>query len=174
MKKRTETILSFLNVLAWIAFIGLAIKAGALLTAFFISLFNPVAAGDLYQGLDLSMIRNFSLWHYCLVVSLMVAIFALEAYIAFQVTRILSRIKISHPFTPEVAETMEATSYTIIGTWFVGLAANSYYHWLDKRVPGFSYEKFPNEFIFLAGVIFVFAQVFKKGVELQAENDLTV
>ena len=32
---------------------------------------------------------------------------------------------------------MEATSYTIIGTWFVGLTANSYYHWLDKRVPGY-------------------------------------
>lgn len=30
------------------------------------------------------------------------------------------------------------------------------------------------EFVFMAGVVFVMSQIFKKGVEIQTENELTV
>ena len=30
------------------------------------------------------------------------------------------------------------------------------------------------DFIFLAGIVYVFSQIFKKGVEIQSENELTV
>jgi hypothetical protein len=30
------------------------------------------------------------------------------------------------------------------------------------------------EFLFLAGIVFVIAQIFKRGIEIQTENELTV
>jgi hypothetical protein len=31
-----------------------------------------------------------------------------------------------------------------------------------------------NEFIFMAGVVFIMSQAFKRGVEIQSDNDLTI
>ncbi|HET8809684.1 MAG TPA: DUF2975 domain-containing protein, partial [Flavobacteriaceae bacterium] len=71
MKTNTKTILSVMEVLTWIAFIGLCIKAGALLFTFIMSLFwNPLAAGDLHLGLDLSVLFANSQWKYICVMSL--------------------------------------------------------------------------------------------------------
>jgi len=51
---------------------------------------------------------------------------------------------------------------------------NSHIGWLAKTLPSMQENYISGEFIFLAGVVFVIAQVFKKGVEIQTENELTV
>jgi len=35
-------------------------------------------------------------------------------------------------------------------------------------------DLFSSDFIFLAGVIFIFAQIIKRGIEIQSENNLTI
>src|ERR1700752_2739268 len=103
MKTKTEMILKVMNVLAWIVFIGLMVKAGAILVSYRVSIGNPVASKNLYMGWDLSAVRQFDFWHYTSRVSMMAAILIIEAYTAFLVTRALSRIKLANPFTPEVS-----------------------------------------------------------------------
>ena len=51
---------------------------------------------------------------------------------------------------------------------------NGQLKWLSKDVPGLQENSLSAELIFYAGLVFVIAQVFKKGVELQTENELTV
>ena len=74
-----------MNVLAWVTFIGLMIKAGAILISYGVSTVNPQAAKNLYMGQDLYNLLEFSFWHYTSTVSFMAAILLLEAYIAFLV-----------------------------------------------------------------------------------------
>jgi hypothetical protein len=174
MKTKTEQILAVMNVLAWITFIGLMVKAGAILVSYGISTFNLFPPKNLYKGLDLSQLKEFSFFHYTVSVSFMVAILILEAYVAFLVTSALSKIKMANPFTIEVSHILERISYFILGIWIVAMLSNVHTGWLSKRVDGLQLNTIPGEFIFLAGVVFVFSQIFKKGVEIQSENELTV
>ena len=65
MQLTSKQILGALQVLTWIAFIGLCIETGAILITTSISLFfHPEAAADLYLGLDLSALLHYSRWYY--------------------------------------------------------------------------------------------------------------
>lgn len=174
MKKKTEQILTVMNVLCWIAFFGLIVKAGAIIISYAVSVANPVAASDLYEGWNLHPLREFNFWLYTSVVSFMVALLILEAVIAFLVIKVLAKIKLDHPFTLEVSALLERIGYFTLGTWVTAVLYNAHTKWLGKKVAGMEAELVSVEFIFLAGVVFVISQVFKKGVAIQSENELTV
>ncbi|PWV51978.1 DUF2975 domain-containing protein [Chitinophaga sp. S165] len=172
--KKTQNVLASLNVLAWIAFIGLAIEAGSWLTAYGVSIFKPEASKNLYEGLDLSHLRAYSFVHYSILVLLKIAFYSLEAYAAYLLIKVLSKIKLASPFTKEVAKSLVGLSNIITAAWIVAAVHNSHIRWMSYDVTGLETNAIPLEFIFVAGVVYVLAQIFKKGVELQTENDLTV
>ena len=174
MKTKTEQILAVMNVLAWVAFIGLMIKAGAILTSYGVSICNPAASKNLYMKLNLENLREFNFWHYTGIVSMLFALEILKAYIAFLVIKVLSKIKLSNPFTNEVSEVLERISHFIFATWVLTMFYNAHVKWVSKSLPGQPENYISGEFILLAGVVFVFSQIFKKGVEIQSENDLTI
>jgi DUF2975 family protein len=174
MKSKTQALLLTLNVLAWLAFFGFIIKGGAILVSYGVSVRNPVGAKNLYMGWDLSALREYDFWHYSGVVYMRVLLLFLQAYIAFLVTKVLSKIKLANPFSIEVSNLMERISYFMLATWVVVMLHNSHIGWLAKTLPSMQENYISGEFIFLAGVVFVIAQVFKKGVEIQTENELTV
>lgn len=172
--KKTQTLLMVMNILAWVTCFGLIAKAGAILISFVVSLFHPIASRNLYLGWNLSTVRELSFGHYISSIILMVAIILLEAWTAYLVTKALTKVKISKPFTVEVSNVLEQISYFILSIWVVAMIYNLYTIWLSNQVPGVQKNLFSGEFIFMAGVIFVFAQIFKRGVEIQSENELTV
>ena len=176
MKTQTETILTVMNVLTWIVFIGLCIETGALVVSFFVSLFvNPVAAQDLYLGLDLSSIRDYNQWHYICSVSLLIFFTGLKAYLAYLVIKIFLKFNLEHPFSPAVAKLINCIAQTALSAGLFAIIMGGYGDWLAKNdVLGISFGHGGTEFLFLAGIIFIIAQVFKKGIELQSENELTV
>jgi|SRR6516164_7331632 hypothetical protein len=174
MKTKTDFLLAVMNVFSWIAFIGLCIKAGSILISYGVSLKHPIASKDLYMGFDLSGIRDYDFIHYTGSVLLMSAIIILEAYAAYLVTRALSKIKMASPFTLEVSNRLVRISYVILIIWVAAILYNGHSVYLSKKIPGFQENLFSTDFIFLAGMVFVFAQIFRKGVEIQSENELTV
>ncbi|WP_373514513.1 DUF2975 domain-containing protein [Persicitalea sp.] len=174
MKTRTEQILVVLNVLSWVVFIGLLIKAGAILISYSVSLFNPEGAEDLYKGMNLSWLRQSSLWYYTTVVSSIAALLGMKAYTAFLVIKVLSKINLANPFTMEIALLVEKVSYFIAATWVVAVLTTTYSGWLQRSGEVWRSDASSFEFLFLAGVIFVISQVFKRGIEIQADNELTI
>ncbi|MDH7462465.1 DUF2975 domain-containing protein [Chitinophagaceae bacterium 26-R-25] len=174
MKTRTENILTVMNILAWVAFVGLMIKAGAILVSFGVSCVNPEAARNLYKGMNLYNLEQYSMAHYTLSVLFKVAIIIMESYTAYQVIKVLSKIKLVNPFNMEISNALEKISYFILGIWVTAMVYNVHVGWLMKNVTGLQENFIPGDFIFMAGVVFVIAQIFKKGVEIQAENELTV
>jgi uncharacterized membrane protein len=163
-----------IHVLAWLACFGFIIKAGAIIISYAVSIGNPDGAKNLYMGLNFSEIRQYDFWHYTGTVLMMVIIILAEAFIAFLVTRVLSKIKMAKPFSPEVSKVLETMSSVILLTWVAAMLYNGQQAWLAKNIAGMQANYISGEFILLAGVVFVLAQIFKKGVELQTENELTV
>lgn len=170
MKTKTQSILTVMNVLSWVAFIGLMIKCGAILFTFALSLFNEIVAKDLYEGWNLYELKKSSLVDYSLVIALTAGLLAIKAYVAHLVIKTLSKINLSNPFQWEVANLMEKISIMILTLWLLSLGSYAYQEYLE--LPNLEWNG--GETLFLAGVIFIFAQIFKKGIEIQSENDLTV
>src|ERR1700693_2546001 len=111
MKSKTENLLMAMNVIAWVVFIGLAIVAGSIIVSWFVSIVNPQAAKNLYRGMNLYAYRQQSFANYTFVVGYKVILNITQAYIAFLMTRLLSRLNISRPFNADIAQLMQKISY---------------------------------------------------------------
>ena len=85
---KTQQILGIMKFLFWAIFIGLLIKAGAMIFTFGVAFVNPEGASNLYLGLDLSELRTSSKWEFIHVGSLLVFTLSLQAYIAYLVIKI--------------------------------------------------------------------------------------
>jgi hypothetical protein len=173
-KTRTRQILKLTNIVVWIAFIGYLIEGGGMLTSFVVSCINPEASKSLYKGLDLHSLREFSFWHYSLHVYFVALGSLLKAYVWFLVMKILSEINLNSPFTTEVAYWLEKISYVLFAAWLIAFLNNIHVEWLLKETK-IEYSKgITDEFMFMAGLVFIISQIFKRGVEIQSENELTV
>lgn len=171
---RTKRLLTVMLILTWIAFIGLMIKPGAILVAYIVSCVNPEATRKMYPGLDQGALRQFSFWHYTLSVSFTLALYAMKAFVLYLVIKAMSAVNLVNPFKMEMVRILEWISYVLLGTWIIATLHNMHTGWLMKRT-GIEQETWPAEtFIFIAGLVFIISQIFKRGVEIQSENDLTV
>ena len=176
---KTNFIFTTVHVLFWIVFVGLCIETGAILISFLVSLFfNPEGAKNLFSGLNLYDLMNFGKEYYVSVVALIIAQSALKAYMAYLVIRLFLKINLSKPFDSLVSKQITNISEVALTTGILALISNGYAKWLYKKPVDFNNlpQYFDNggEFLFLAGIIFVIAQIFKKGVEIQTENELTI
>lgn len=173
MNSTTGKLLKLMRLLAWLAFIGLLIKAGAILMSFGVSFSNPEAAKDLYKGMDLSRYETYSFFQYAIIVMYFILLYVMQAYIALFGAKLLSAINIEKPFSKTVADLLQKISYTIFGVGILAIVHNIHVAILNVST-GIIADLIAGEFIFLAGLVYVLAQLFKKGAEMQAENELTV
>ncbi len=174
MKTTTGQILMVLKVLAWVAFIGYAIEAGAIIISFLVSLANSEAARNLYKGMDLYNLSQLNFLQYTGSVSFLVALAIMKSSVWCMVIKTLTKINLENPFKMKVAKLLEQISYSLLGIWIVGMVSSAYAAWLEKTTGQAFGTDVSGEFIFVAGLVFVISQVFKRGVEIQAENELTV
>lgn len=179
MNTSAKQMLTILHVVCWVIFIGLMINAGAIAFSSGLSLFIPEGAKHLYEGLDLSALKQFSIWHYTCIVSFLVVLPGLKAYLFYLVIRIFSKIDLDHPFSAPAAALILKISQVALGTGLLGIIADGYGRWLDKNDLASvdtlrQYWSGSTEFLLLAGIIFVIAQIFQRGVELQSEHELTI
>lgn len=172
---KTTQVLSILKIAAWIIYIGLCIQTGAMIISLLMTLFgNPEGAKDLYRGMDLSELYAFDKWHFIFLMSFVIIISASKAHMFYRVIKIFSKINLTHPFSQRVANLISNISGIAMGIGIFSFLSNNYAQWLMKKGLNFSYESGGTEFLFLAGILFVIAQIFKRGIELQSENELTI
>ncbi|TDQ15064.1 DUF2975 family protein [Algoriphagus boseongensis] len=178
MSAKTETIFKILKVFSWIVFIGLSIKAGALIFNYIFAWFNPAATHNLYDGLDLSALYQSNEIYYQSILSLLIILSISKAHVFYLIIQIQSKLNLVKPFSEGVSELILKISYSTFFIGILGWFTREFSRWLEKRgyelgsVGGY-WEDY-QAFFMMAGIIFIIAQIFKKGLELQNENDLTV
>lgn len=167
-----------LRVVAWIIFIGLCFEAGALLVNFVISIYNPEIVSRLYEKLDLSELFTYSENAYYGIYSFILAVAMLKAYLFYVVIELVSKLSLSKPFSDYVADKINKVSYY---TFSIGLISyigkETAKHFGHRGIELDALNKFwadSEAFILMAAVIYVIAQIFKRGIEIQNENDLTI
>ena len=170
--------LMMITVIIWSIFIGLCIQAGTLLFTFVYSFFKPTVAQDLYEGLNLYPLLQKDVWFYGEIGTLILSIAILKAQLFYTMIRIFLKIDLIHPFSKEISKLISTLSYIAFEIGFFLLITRGCVRWLTKRsfeLEGLqSYLSGAFEYFLLSALIFAIAQVFKRGVEIQAENELTV
>ncbi|NBR15322.1 MAG: DUF2975 domain-containing protein [Flavobacteriales bacterium] len=178
MTKKDDFILKALNVVSWVIFIGLCVEAGALIFNFIFTLFKPIASHGIYKGLNLSELYINHFAHYVSLMSFVLSLAILKAYLFYFVVQIFTKLNLGNPFNTEIAKLIEKIGFEAFVISIISIVAHQYTKGLMQD--GFdvdSIESYWNDssaFMMMAAILFIISQIFKKGIELQNENDLTV
>jgi hypothetical protein len=178
MTKKDDFILKALNVVAWVIFIGLCVEAGALIFNFIFTLFKPIASNNIYKGLNLSELYQIHFAHYVGLMSFVLSLAILKAYLFYFVVEIFTKLNLGNPFNTEIAKLIEKIGFEAFVISIISIVAHQYTKGLIQD--GFdvdtieSYWNDSSAFMMMAAILFIISQIFKRGIELQNENDLTV
>ena len=170
---RSNKLLKIMYVFTWIAFIGLCVQSGVLLTSYFFSFSNPEVAKTLFGGINLFQYYNYSFYHYSFILFYKIMIGISEAWIAYLLIRLLKDLDIANPFNKFVCKLMKQTSISVLCLWFIVMLHNTHVQFIGKKY-NFEMDLYSSEFLFVSGVLFIFSQIIKRGIEIQQENDLTI
>lgn len=178
MTKTNDFIFKALMIVAWIIFVTLCIEAGALVVNFIFSIFNPSIVGDLYQKLDLSRLYQQSQMVFYGMFGFVLFIALLKAYLFYVVISLLHKFDLTKPFSSFVSKQIFQISYITFSIGIFSYIARQTTK--DLSIQGYALQDL-NQFwvdsqthIVMAAIIYIIAVIFKKGIELQNENDLTV
>lgn len=178
MSKTDNTVFIMLQVVAWIIFVGLSIEAGGLIVNFIFSLYRPEMVPNLYNKLDLSEMYANSRRAYYGMYSFAIAVWVLKAVMFYHVIMLLSTLKLTNPFTVLVSTQIYTISYYTLSIGLLSYLARQTAEKLQHAGVNTSnlneYWADSQAFVLMAAVIYVIAAIFKKGIELQDEHDLTV
>lgn len=178
MTKKDDFILKALNVVSWVIFIGLCVEAGALIFNFIFTLFKPIASHGIYKGLNLSELYTNHFAHYVGLMSFVLSLAILKAYLFYFVVQIFTKLNLGNPFNTEIAKLIEKIGFEAFVISIISIVAHQYTKGLmQDGLDVDSIESYWNDssaFMMMAAILFIISQIFKKGIELQNENDLTV
>lgn len=178
MSKTDNFVFIALIIIVWLIFVGLCIEAGGFIVNFFFSLYKPDVVHNLYQKLDLSEMYEKSKPAFYIIYSFILVISILKAVLFYFVIMLVSKMDLLKPFSSFVSKQIYKISYFTLSIGILSYtarqAANNLQHhgfamdglnqfWTDSQA-----------FILMAAVIYVIAVIFKKGLEIQNEIDLTV
>ncbi|MBV7532501.1 DUF2975 domain-containing protein [Chitinophaga sp. sic0106] len=171
---KTQQLLKVMYVFAWIVFIGLSINFGAVLICFIVSLINPAIAPKLMDWSQLATLQEQGPLQYYSVGSLLIVFSLVKVYLSQIMLQLLSGVKMQSPFTPKTVRLLEKMSYFFLSAAAIAYLYNTQLAYIRKDL-NISLDKISIEqFLILGGLVFILSQIFKRGVEIQTENELTV
>lgn len=182
IKISTKQILNLLHILSWILFIGLCIEAGGFIfNAIFTFFINPNDAGHFWKEVDLTNLYKHDSGSFLVVISLMIIVAVMKALLFYLIVKILydKKLNLSQPFNAEVGRLLFNISYLSLGIGLFSLWGIKYTKWFVEQgiqMPDIQSLGFDGAdvWIFMAIILFIIAQIFKRGIEIQEENELTV
>lgn len=181
IKISTAQILKVLYVLAWIIFIGLCIEAGGFLFNTALAFFKTDNIGIFWQQIDLTQLYNFDKGHYFVITTYLSIIAVMKALIFYLIVKLLhdKKLNLAKPFNSEVVRFTIILSYLTFGIGLFTHFGVNYAEWLYKQnvtMPDIYHLRLAggDVWLFMSVTLYVIAQIFKRGIEIQNENDLTI
>ena len=181
MKISTKQMLKILYVLSWIIFIGVCIEAGSFIVNAFFALVNPMVVKYLWHEADLSGLFKYDHGYFFVITLIMSIVAVLRAWLFYLIIKILhdKKLNMAQPFSKEVGRFIFRISYVALLIGLFSWWGVKYVEWLVKqgvKMPDIEYLRLggADVWLFMSVTLFVIAQIFKRGIEIQTENDLTV
>lgn len=182
MSRKTDSIFKVLNVVSWILFVGLCVEAGSFISyAFFTLWLNPVGASKFWVPVDLSAVYNYDQSYFVILILLIIIVTVLKALMFYLILTIFhdKRFNLSHPFNEEVRGFILNIAYLSLGIGMFSLWGAKFSNNLmieGVKITDVQSLKLggADVWLFMSVILFIIAHIFKKGIEIQTENELTV
>lgn len=178
----TKQILKILHILSWIIFIGLCIKAGGIIfNVIYVMLLNPAGAFSFWEGIDLSALYNFDKGYFLSITVQMSIVGILQCILFYLIIKMLhdKKLNLNNPFSRELKKLISNVSFLSLGIGifsFWGLKNSMWIKSQEVSLPDIQNLGFggADVWIFMGITLFVISQIFKRGIEIQDENELTI
>jgi Protein of unknown function (DUF2975) len=173
-----KLIFDLLKVVSWIIFIGLCIEAGAIVFNLIYAFFKPEGFKILYKNVELGDMQTLDRIDNLFLTSFWVSIAVLKAYLFYLIIKLLSKLDLMNPFSEATSTLIIKISYFIFSIGLLVALAHQYAKGLMHI--GINIENLAANwndsaaFLMMAAIVYILAQIFKRGIELQSENDLTI
>ncbi|MFT3823335.1 MAG: DUF2975 domain-containing protein [Chitinophagaceae bacterium] len=178
----TSQILKILLIISWVIFVGICIQAcGFIFNTFYTLVINPIDARYFWPKIDLSSLYDYDRGYFLVETLLMTIVAILKAIIFYLIIKILhdKKLNVAQPFSNEVRRFILKISYLALAIGLFSWWGINYSEWFVKqgvKMPDARYLSIAGAdvWLFMGVVLFVIAQLFKRGIEMQEENELTV
>jgi len=181
IKIGSKEMLKVLYIICWLLFIGVGIEAGGFIfNAIFTFALEP-EAGFFWKEIDLSSLYKYDPGYFVIMISVMIIVSVMRAIMFYLIIRILhnKKLSVSQPFNKEMQRFISGLSSLALGVGLFSHCGVNYSEWLVKQgveMPDVLYLRLGGEdvWIFMGIILLIIAQIFKRGIEIQSENDLTI
>lgn len=175
---KTTTILKILHVLAWIFFLGVCVEAGSFLFNMIYCLaYNPMGAD--YFALEPLLAANKN--QFAMFMTLGCINASLKALAMYWIVKIFyeEKLDLNMPFSPALGRFVFSLSYISLAIGICSYIGAAMVEWLvNENIAMPSEKRFgfsgADVHLFMSATLFVIAQLFKRGIEIQSENELTI
>ena len=181
MKTQTEKILNILRVIAWIGYVGSLVIATVF--GIFIIYFSilPDAEFTKYTYISDTKLSFKTLQNdYLGRLIFYYILHFIKIYFMIKIWKLakdaLTNININNPFSSKTSIILEKIAHLVIVLGVINFVIVQYVFVLDGLVTDHIKYNFSPDltYIFGIGLIYLISQIFKRGVELQEENKLTI
>lgn len=182
MSKTTIIIWRVLNVISWIIFVGLCIQAAGFITNTFATLMlTPTDASKFWREIDISAVYQLNESHFVTLAVLIMIVMVLKVILFYKITMIFhnKNLNLSKVFNETLRRIIVITAYLALGigffaSWASGVVNNLKNEGIaladltDLTIAG------ADVWFFMGIILLIIGFIFKKGIELQNENELTI
>ena len=181
LKISTKMMLAILLFVSWAIFVGLCIEASAFLVNAVFALVKPSVVPFLWQQVDLSDLLAHDKGYFFVVVLLSAIVAAHKAWMFYLIIMALMKKSISwvQPFSVQTKRLVMYLSYLTFATGLFSSMGAKYVKWLSGQgitMPDTQslHLGSGDVWLFMAVTLLVIGQIFRRGIEIQSENELTI
>ena len=173
MKIKTQQILAFLKVLAWIAFFITIATLVSLLLFYISGYLTNQNNNTISNKIPLLAFHHKDLGSSIFMLIFIPILLLLKAIVWWTTATTISKIEVENPFTIDITHRLEYISYCLIAICLISVIGYGIFTLREIKSVRVEDWKIGSSF-FMACLVFIISQIFKRGVEIQSENDLTV
>lgn len=163
-------------------FIGLCIDAGGyVFNTLYVLFYNPIGVNQFWNRMDMSGIYEFNNWYFIFLLIITIVVSIIKCFIFYIIVKIFvdKQLNFTQPFNKTLGNYLVKITKLALSVAVVSNIGTRFYDWLIEQsisLPSVEQLRFDgdDEWFFMAVILYVFSQIFKKGIELQSENELTV
>lgn len=182
IKIKSTQILQVLNIISWMIFVGICIDAGGFLTnTIYATAVSPNVASHFWGNLNLSELYNYDSGQFLVVTSYLIIVTVLKALLFFLIVKVLydKKLNLKQPFNTAIGKFIFNMSYISLFIGLFSIWGKNYIQWIESKnitMPSIELLKIGggDVWIFMGIVLLIIGFIFKRGIEIQQENDLTI
>lgn len=180
--EKSSFVITILKIVLWIVFVGLMLTSILMFAIFVMSLFK--LDNDFIKNVKITLpnfkgkfsdLKGYGTAIFSVLLFLITLLSIIQAYLVSLAIKILQKLNFKHPFSTEIAEIIDKiVSLAIIlaiGTIFINVFSGFL---LGESTVNLELGSSNLNFLIFAAIIYIIGKIYKKGIELQSENDLTI